>query len=88
MKIRNTVLSMAAATLLAPAVFAATTKTADCASLEKQVDAAIAANSSGPSVAQAREHQAQGAKLCKEGKRADGMKQLREAMKDAAIKAK
>ena len=88
MKIRNAVLAIATTTLLGTSAFAATTKTDDCASLQKQVREAIAANGNGPSITKAREHEAHGAKLCKEGKKADGMKQLHEAMKEASVKAK
>ena len=88
MKIRNAILAISAAALIGPAAFAATTKTEDCASLQKEVDAAIAANGNGPSIAKAREHLAKGEKLCQEGKKSDGMKELHTAMKEAAAKAK
>ncbi len=88
MKIRKLILAVSAATLMAPAAFAATTKTEDCASLKKEVDSAIAANGTGPSIAKAREHEAKGEKLCNEGKKADGMKELHTAKKEAAVKAK
>jgi hypothetical protein len=88
MNIRKAILAVSAAALIGPASFAATTKTEDCASLQKQVDAAIAANGNGPSIARAREHEAQGERLCREGKKSDGMKELHTAMKEAAAKAK
>ena len=88
MKIRNAVLAIATTTLLGTSAFAATTKTDDCASLQKEVNAAIAANGNGPSISKAREHASKGTTLCNEGKKADGMKQLHEAMKEASVKAK
>ena len=88
MKIRHAVTSLALATLLAPAAFAATTKSHDCASLQKEVDSAITANSGGPDISKARDRRAQGEKLCSSGQSKDGMKKLEEALKDAHVKAK
>jgi hypothetical protein len=88
MKIRNLVLAASAAVLLAPAAFAATTatKAEDCAALQQKFDKQIAANANATGATKAKEMRAEGEKLCKEGKTAEGEKKLHEALKE--LKAK
>ena len=86
MNIRHALVSIAAATLLAPAAFAATTTHKDdCASAMKKADAALAANANASQ--KAKDARAEGEKLCNSGKTADGVKKLHEAAKDASAKA-
>ena len=85
MKIRHALVTVAAATLLAPAAFAATTATKDdCASAMKKADAALAANANASQ--KAKDARAEGEKLCSSGKTSDGVKKLHEAAKDAKTK--
>jgi len=85
MNIRNAFVTLAAATLLAPAAFAATTATKDdCTAAMKKADAALAANTSASQ--KAKDARAEGEKLCNSGKPADGVKKLHEAAKDAKAK--
>ena len=88
MKIRHLVLATSAAVLLAPAAFAATTatKTEDCATLQQKFVKQIAAHANAAGAAKAKEMRAEGEKLCKEGKTAEGEKKLHEALKE--LKAK
>lgn len=86
MNIRHALVSIAAATLLAPAAFAATTTHKDdCASAMKKADAALAANANASQ--KAKDARAEGEKLCSSGKTSDGIKKLHEAAKDASAKA-
>jgi hypothetical protein len=84
MKIRNVILTAAAAALLAPAAFATTTasKAQDCASLQAKYEKEAAANTNAAGSAKARDLAAQGEKLCKEGKAQEGEKKLHAAMKE------
>jgi len=88
MKIRHLVLAASAAVLLAPAAFAATTatKAEDCAALQQKFDKQVAAHANATEAAKAKEMRAEGEKLCKEGKTAEGEKKLHEALKE--LKAK
>jgi hypothetical protein len=90
MKIRNLILAASAAALLAPAAFAATnaSKADDCAALQQKFDKEIAANANAAGATKAREDAAEGQKLCKEGKAADGSKKLHAALKELNGKAK
>jgi anti-sigma factor RsiW len=90
MKIRNLILAASAAALLSPAAFATTTasKTADCTTLQQKFDKEAAANANAAGLTKARETAAEGEKLCKEGKSAEGSKKLHAAMKELNGKAK
>ena len=103
MSIRKIVTAVTAAVVLAPTAFAATTPAASstpaaapapattpaaqCDSLAKQYQTAAAANSSNPNAAKAKKAADDGAKLCKEGKPADGVKKYQHALKDLGVKA-
>lgn len=81
MKIRH-VLIASAALAVAPAAFAqeaAPTATEDCASLQAQFDQA-ASMSSAEQLTQAKVAADEGAKLCAEGKTAEGAAKLKEAI--------
>ena len=81
MKIRH-VLIASAALAIAPAAFAQETvqgATEDCASLQAQFDTA-AATSSAEQLTQAKVAADEGAKLCAEGKTAEGAAKLKEAI--------
>jgi len=83
MNIRNALLTVTAAALIAPAAFAATTATKeDCGAAQKKADAAIAANPHAS--AKAKDLRAEAEKLCQSGKTADGVKKFEEAAKEAA----
>lgn len=88
MNIRNLVLAASAAVLLAPGAFAATTATKgeDCAALQQRFDKEVTAHANATGAAKAKDMRAEGEKLCKEGKTAEGEKKLHEALKD--LKAK
>ena len=83
MNIRHLVLTASAAVLLAPAAFAATTATKgeDCAALQARLDRMITTHATAAGANKARDLRAEGEKLCKEGKTADGEKKLHEALK-------
>jgi hypothetical protein len=83
MNIRNALLTVTAAALIAPAAFAATTATKeDCATAQKKADAAIVANPHAST--KAKDLRAEAEKLCQSGKTAEGVKKFDEAAKDAA----
>ncbi len=84
MKIRHLVLAASAAVLLAPGAFAATTatKAEDCATLQAKFDKEIAAHANAAGATKAKDLRAEGEKLCKDGKAADGEKKLHEALKE------
>ena len=83
MNIRNALLTVTAAALIAPAAFAATIATKeDCGAAQKKADAAIAANPHAS--ATAKDLRAEAAKLCQSGKTAEGVKKFDVAAKDAA----
>ncbi len=102
MSIRKIITAVSAAVMLAPAAFAATTPAtntaqaagtmpattpaAQCESLQKQYQAASAANSTNPNAAKAKKNATEGEKLCKEGKPADGAKKLEHALKELGVK--
>ncbi len=100
MSIRKIITAVSAAVVLAPAAFAATTPAAapaagampattpaaQCESLQKQYQAASAANATNPNAAKARKTANEGEKLCKEGKPADGAKKLEHALKELGVK--
>lgn len=93
MSIRKIVVAATAATLLAPAAFAATstaatTPAAQCEALAKQYDTAATANAANPKAAKAKQAAAEAAKLCKEGKPADGVKKYEHALKELGVTAK
>jgi hypothetical protein len=104
MSIRKIVTAVAAAAVFAPAAYAAATPAsatttgaapasaatpaAKCETLAKQYDTAAAANSTNPNAAKARKMADEGAKLCKEGKPADGVKKYEHAIKELGTKAK
>jgi hypothetical protein len=104
MTIRKIITALTAAVILAPAAFAATTPAAttspaaapapattpaaQCESLQKQYETAAAANSTNPNAAKAKKVADEGAKLCKEGKPADGVKKYEHALKELGVKAK
>lgn len=86
MKIQKLIIATAAAALLAPAAFAATTAkhATSCDAQMKAADSAFAANTNAS--AKAKELRAEGDKLCKEGKTTEGAKKLEEAAKAAKVK--
>jgi len=102
MSIRKIIAAVSAAVMLAPAAFAATTPAAattatagampaatpaaQCESLQKQYQAASAANATNPNAAKARKTANEGEKLCKEGKPADGARKLEHALKELGVK--
>ncbi len=87
MNVRNLLIAASAAVLLAPAAFAATTATKeDCASLQAKFDKDVAAHATAANLSKAKDMAAEGEKLCKEGKTADGEKKLHAAIKE--LKAK
>ena len=103
MNIRRILTTVSAAVILAPAAFGAntpapattsaqstapaTTPAAQCESLQKQFNTAATANSTNPNAAKAKKMAAEGEKLCKEGKPADGAKKLEHALKELGVKA-
>jgi hypothetical protein len=83
MKVRHLAAAAATALLLSPAVFAATPAAAapaSCSSLEAQFDRDVMKTTSADAN-KARSLRAEGGKLCSEGKSADGIKKLNEAIK-------
>jgi len=83
MNIRNALLTVTAAALIAPAAFAATTAVKeDCSSAQMKADAAITAHPHGS--AKAKEMRTEAEKLCRSGKTAEGVKKYDEAAKHAA----
>ncbi|GEM_PF-2806598 len=57
-----------------------------CQSLQQQVDAAIASHPKAPKLATANKRKDEGAKLCGDGKYAEGGKKLRAALKALGVK--
>jgi hypothetical protein len=100
MTIRKIITAVSAAVVLAPAAFGATTPAAStapastatpaaqCETLQKQYETAAAANSTNPNAAKAKKAADEGAKLCKEGKPADGVKKYEHAIKELGAKTK
>ena len=80
MKVRHLVAAAATAMLLSPAVFAASSTPASCSSLQAQFDKEVMKTAS-TEANKAKGLRAEGAKLCAEGKSADGIKKLNEAIK-------
>jgi hypothetical protein len=93
MSIRKIVTAVTAAVVLAPAAFAASTPApaptpaAQCESLQKEFNSAATTKSTSPNIDKARKAAAEGEKLCKEGKPADGVKKLEHALKELGVKA-
>ena len=103
MNIGKIITAAAAAAILAPAAFGATTPAPttaaapaaaptmtpaqQCDSLQKQYQTAAAANASNPNAAKAKKSAADGESLCKEGKPADGVKKYQHALKELGVKA-
>jgi hypothetical protein len=99
MTIRKIITAVTAAAVLAPAAFGATTPApaaaaspaiapaAHCDSLQRQYNTAAVANATNPNAAKAKHAAAEGEKLCKEGKPADGVKKLEHALKELGVKA-
>ena len=82
MKIRNALLTVTAAALMAPVAFGATMATKeDCTAAQKKADAALAANPHAK--ARSTDLRAEGEKLCHSGKSVEGVKKLDEAAKEA-----
>ncbi len=84
MNIRHFVLAASAAVLLAPGAFAATTatKAEDCAALQARFDKEMPAHANAAGATKAKDLRAEGEKLCKDGKTAEGEKKLHEALKE------
>ena len=84
MNIRHLILAASAAALLAPGAYAATTatKAEDCATLQQKFDKEVGAHANAAGATKAKEMRAEGEKLCKEGKTAEGEKKLHEALKE------
>lgn len=83
MKVRHLLAAAATGLLLSPAVFAATpapAAPASCSSLETQFDKDVMKTTSADAN-KARSLRADGAKLCSQGKSADGVKKLNDAIK-------
>jgi hypothetical protein len=80
MKVRHLVAAAATAMLLSPAVFAASTTPATCGSLQAQFDKEVLKTTSADAN-KARDLRAEGAKLCTQGKSAQGVKKLNQAIK-------
>jgi carbon starvation protein CstA len=92
MSISKIVTAAVAAVILTPAVYAATnpapTPAAQCESLQKEYETAATANATNPNAAKAKKAAEEAAKLCKEGKPADGVKKYEHALKELGVKAK
>ncbi|HEX7374245.1 MAG TPA: hypothetical protein VF277_04680 [Steroidobacteraceae bacterium] len=88
MNIRHLILAASAAVLLAPGAYAATTATKgeDCAALQQKFDKEITTHANAAGATKAKDLRAEGEKLCKEGKAAEGEKKLHAALKE--LKAK
>jgi len=80
MKVRHLVAAAATGLLLSPAVFAATSAPASCSALQTQFDKEVLKTTSAEAN-KARGLRAEGAKLCSQGKSADGIRKLDEAIK-------
>lgn len=80
MKVRHLAAAAATALLLAPAAFATSSTPASCSSLQTQFDKEVLRTTSAEAN-KARNLRAEGAKLCSEGKNAEGIKKLNEAIK-------
>ena len=89
MKIRHALAHCAAATLIAPAAFAATTQvTEDCARCRRRWIPRSAANGTGSSIAKARDHEAKGEKLCNVGQEGRRHEEVWTRQRRHAVKAK
>jgi hypothetical protein len=94
MSIRKIVTAVTAAVILAPAAFAATTPAAaptpaaQCESLAKEYESAATTKATSPNAAKAKKAADEAAKLCKEGKPADGVKKYEHALKELGVKAR
>ena len=91
MRIITLATAVTAAVLLAPVTFAATNTTqtpaAQCEHLAKEYSTAAATNATNPNAAKAKKAAEEAAKLCKEGKPADGVKKYEHALKELGVKA-
>ena len=85
MKLRYSIIAASAALAIGPAAFAqeSVQGTADCASLQAQYDQ-VAATASAEQLSQAKAARDAGAKLCSEGKSAEGAAKLKEAISQIA----
>jgi len=87
MSIRKIVAVAVASAALVPAAYAASsTPASQCETLAKQFDTAAAANAASPNIAKAKKAAEDAAKLCKEGKPADGAKKYEHALKELGAK--
>ena len=93
MSLSKIAIAVTAAVVLVPAAFAASTPAAaptpaaQCESLQKEFQSAATTKSSSPNMDKARKAAAEGEKLCKEGKPAEGAKKLEHALKELGVKA-
>jgi hypothetical protein len=89
MEIRRLIFAATAASLIAPAAFAASTAakhTPDCSVLQSQFDSAITSKGSVAKAADAKALRDEGGKLCASGKTKAGVSYLKSALKIIDVK--
>lgn len=87
MNVRTLIGATLAAVIMSTAAFAATmTPAQQCTALEKQFDQEIVKHATAAKAAQAKTLRTDGGKLCQIGKNDDGVKKLKQALKDIGVK--
>jgi hypothetical protein len=87
MNARTLIGATATALFMSTAAFAASTTPAQqCTTLEKQFDQEIVKHATASKAAAAKMLRTDGGKLCQTGKSDDGVKKLKEALKDINVK--
>jgi len=87
MTVRTLIVAASAAALMSTAAFAASmTPAQQCTALEKQFDQEILKHATASKAAAAKTLRTDGGKLCQTGKSDDGVKKLKQALKDIGVK--
>ena len=87
MNVRTLIGATAAALFMSTAAFAASmTPAQQCTALEKQFDQEIVKHATASKAATAKMLRDDGGKLCQTGKNDDGVKKLKQALKDINVK--
>jgi hypothetical protein len=87
MNVRTLIGATVTALFMSTAAFAATmTPAQQCTALEKQFDTEIVKHATAAKAADAKTLRTDGGKLCQTGKNDDGVKKLKQAIKDINVK--
>jgi hypothetical protein len=87
MNVRTLIVAASTAMFMSTAAFAASmTPAQQCTSLENQFDQEIVKHATASKAAQAKTLRTDAGKLCQSGKNDDGVKKLKQALKDLGVK--